>query len=368
MTLPAPARDLSPVDEALADFFQTACRAFEQAAQPGSERLFHIGTQTLRLRFANERLAPRLTPALEHLAAPSAAEARMGDRPTLTVCIWDSASTGVSMPPPPWSLDAYTPRGDILGQDGERFQVAFQSTVAGAGPLSILDRRQRVGIYWLNDARQLPDYECGAPLRNLLHWGLADAGYQYVHAGAVGHLGGAVLLAGKGGSGKSTTALACLEAGWRYLADDYCLLRADPMPEVFSLYNSAKVRPDGLQRFPQLRQHADMHDRLGDEKAIVFLQRHSPDPLALHLPLRAALVLRLTGQPGTKLAEASPAAALRALAPSTLFQLPGAGQASFQNLARLIRQIPCYYLEAGTNLAGIPNIMASLFPGGELHP
>jgi hypothetical protein len=362
MTLPAPAPGPFVADDGLADFFQAARQAFEQAARPARERTYRIGSQRLRLRFANDRLAPRLTPALEHLAAPPDAAWPETPPPPLTVCVWDSASTGVRMPSPPWPPDAYTLRGDIRVAGTGRFQVAFQSTLEGVGPLSILDREQAVGLYWLSDARQLPDYECGSPVRNLLHWWLAGAGYQFVHAGAVGRAGGGVLLVGKGGSGKSTTALACLETGLLYLADDYCLLTASPAPEALSLYNSAKVRPDGLLRFPRLAPLVDERDHLGVEKAIFFLQRHFPHQLALRFPLRAVLIPRLTGLSRSTLSPASPATALKALAPSTLFQLAGAGPAAFQILASLIRQIPCYYLEAGTDLAQLPGVVASLLP------
>jgi hypothetical protein len=367
MTLPAPSP--APGNEALAAFFQAACHAFEQATPSASpERTYTIGSQRLRVRFANEALVPRLTPALEHLAAPLA-----GAPATFTVCVWDSASTGVPMPPPPWPLDAYAARGDIRGQDTGRFQAAYQFTPAGVGVLSLLGREQALGMYWLNDARHLPDYESGAPLRNLLHWWMAGAGYQFVHAGAVGAAPGSgaeggVLLAGRGGSGKSTTALACLEAGLRYLADDYCLLAADPAPEALSLYNSAKVRPDGLLRFPQLAPLVDAHDYLGVEKAIVFLHRHFPQRLVTRFLLRAVLIPRITGRLATTLTPASPAAALKALAPSTLFQLSGAGPAAFQHLAGILRQIPCYYLEAGTDLAQIPGTIAALLAQGRPLP
>ena len=352
---------LDPADQTLADFFEAACRSFEQAARPALERVYHIGTQTLVVRFANERLMPRLTPALEHLAMPEAV-ASAGTTGPLTVCVWDSASTGVRMPPPPWTRDAYASRGDLRGQATGRFQAAYQFTTAGVGLLSLLDRAQALGMYWLSDAQHLPDYEGGGPFRNLLHWWLAEKGQQLIHAGAVGRAGGGVLLAGRGGAGKSTTALACLAAGLRYLADDYCLLEPGPEPQVWSLYNSAKVRLDGLKRFPHLAPLVDARDDHQEAKAIVFLQRHFPERLIRRFPLRAILLVRLAGRAASALTPATPAAALRALAPSTLFQLAGAGGAAFHMLGQLIRQVPCYYLEAGTDLGQLPGVVAALLP------
>ncbi len=364
MTLPAHAPNLSAVDEALASFFRAACRAFEQAARPGYERTYRIGSHALRVRFANDRLMPRLTPALDHLA-PSDASVSATDTTVsaLSIYVWDSASTGMPMPPSPWPLQSDGIQGSLHWQSTRRFQTDVQFTPTGTGVLSLLDREQALGMFWLSDERHLPDYETGAPLRNLLHWGLAEAGYQFVHAGGVGHTEGGVLLIGKGGTGKSTSALACLEAGLLYLADDYCLLNASPAPEALSLYNSAKVRPDGLLRFPQLARRVDARDRIGVEKAIFFLQRHFPERLILRFPLRAILIPRLTGLAATTLTPASPATALRALAPSTLFPLTGSGPAAFQRLADLIRPVPCYYLEAGTDVRQIPGVIAALLPG-----
>jgi hypothetical protein len=53
---------------------------------------------------------------------------------------------------------------------------------------------------------------------------LAQRGSFALHANAVGIDGGAVLIAGHSGSGKSTTALRLLQRGHAHLADDMCLL------------------------------------------------------------------------------------------------------------------------------------------------
>jgi hypothetical protein len=51
---------------------------------------------------------------------------------------------------------------------------------------------------------------------------------------------------------------------------------------------------------------------------------------------------------------------LAALAPSTIFQLPRAGNEAFQFLAAFIRQLPCFSLEVGTDLSGIPPVIEEL--------
>jgi hypothetical protein len=56
----------------------------------------------------------------------------------------------------------------------------------------------------------------------------------------------------------------------------------------------------------------------------------------------------------------SPVEALKALAPSTLFQLIGASQKDLRAMAELVRKVPCYRLELGTDLAAIPRAIEQL--------
>ena len=74
--------------------------------------------------------------------------------------------------------------------------------------------------------------------------GLGKHKQQVVHAASVGTKDGAVLIVGKGGSGKSTSALACLNAGMYYLGDDYTLISNDSNPQVLQplLFRKSKCR------------------------------------------------------------------------------------------------------------------------------
>ena len=48
------------------------------------------------------------------------------------------------------------------------------------------------------------------------------------------------------------------------------------------------------------------------------------------------------------------------MAPSCIFQLPGAGQAEVHRIADLVRGLPCYRLSLGTDMAGIPRAIESI--------
>jgi hypothetical protein len=57
-------------------------------------------------------------------------------------------------------------------------------------------------------------------------------------------------------------------------------------------------------------------------------------------------------------------AVLAALAPSTLFQLPGAGSTAIKTMKKLVGQVPGYILELGTDTAKIPETILGLLSNG----
>jgi hypothetical protein len=333
------------------EYFQSIYDLFESSQQVTRpvQRSYMIGGYRIRLSFSGRALLS-LTRALEHLATDN------DSTPELTICLWDSDSTGRRMISRPWEEDDFLARGVIQGYNTERIYTAFQH---GSGAVSVLDTERNLAVFWAPDAR-LPYWEYGSPLRSILHWWLLSRGLQLVHAAAVGNSSGGVLIGGKGGSGKSTTALACLESNLSYVGDDYTLLGLDFGPVVHSLYNSAKLNSDHVQRFPSLLAKIANPDRLAEEKALLFVNEHDPAKVAARLPVRAILLPRVTGLPETRLRRVSVAMALASLAPSTIFQLPRAGGEAFKFLAAFARPLPCFSLEAGTDLSTIPPLIERL--------
>ena len=340
-------------------FFAEALARFEAATAGAGmwERRFRVGDRIVRLRFAGRALEERLTPALEHLATCEEAG------PDLTVCLFDTATTGVALRAA-WDASAYTPRGEIAGFNTKRFRTAFQQ---GADVLLMLDRERREALYWVSDAGQVPYWERSFPLRTVFHWWFEDLPFQPVHAAAVGLAEGGVLIAGPGGCGKSTTALACLESKLLYAGDDYVLVRHAPSPHVYCLYGTAKLEADNLERIPGMRRFLDNPDRLDREKALVFLRSWLPGKLTSGFPIRALVTPRVTGRRDTVLHRAKAAEAVRALAPTTLYHLPGAERQAFAKIGALVRQLPSYVLEVGTDLSQIPARILELLGRREMQ-
>ena len=189
-------------------------------------------------------------------------------------------------------------------------------------------------------------------MTSILSWGLESKGLHFVHAAAVGTPEGGALLAGKGGVGKSTTSLACVDSPLQLLSDDYCLISTHTTPHAYSIYNTIKLKgEEDVERFPHLKGMVSNPVRVGEEKAMIFLHQHLPQKLIHSFPIKAVLLPRITGQRDTRLREARGGEALRLLAPSTVFQVSGSGEAAFRSMVRLVKQVPCYTLELGTDIA-----------------
>ncbi len=322
---------------------------------PASEATLCVAGHTVRLRFAGPCLERLLMPALEHLATGSAGPV------ALTVALFDAQSTGVAPPPPPWAVADQGPRGVIEGYNSPQFRTVYQP---GSDVLLLYDSLERSGVYWTPDHRRVPYWETSFPLRSVFQWWLEDQPLQLAHAAAVGLPEGGVLIAGPSGSGKSTTALACLESGLLYAGDDYVLLGTSPL-WAYCLYNTAKVASDVEAWFPHLGAAASNPERSTAEKALLFLARWAPQKLIAGFPICALLVPRVTGLRETRLVRCGAGEAFRALAPTTLFQLPGAGRAAFDKLGSLVREVPAYRLELGTDLPGIPRAILDLLRSGK---
>lgn len=319
-------------------------------------RDYRLGGVRVRLCSAGAAYGPVFDAALQHRVDTEG-------EPALTFHLWESACSGVPGPDSPANLETWQqeqvvdPRG-VLHQADPEVWAAFD---LGSYTLSLLAADARTGFYWVADVAALPHYEQGSPLRGLLSQALRRQGWHWAHAGAVGHAQGAVLLCGPGGSGKSTSVLACLAAGLGYLGDDYCLIRSTPSPQVASLYNTAKLKtPDDASRLPHL---PPVRTKRPDGKLIYWLYPDLAVQLLDTAPLRAVVLPVITpGLTQSYLRPCSPTQALRSLAPSSLLQLPGAGQTALQGLAQVVRTLPCYELKLSPHLTQIPPLLQTLLP------
>lgn len=320
------------------------------------ERRFTIAGGSVRMRFAGPAAADLLSPAFAHL------EDDGRGRTTLELHVWDAATAQAQRPgfAPRRADDADPPStgpGASYFYEGQGFRALHQP---GPDLLSVLSADAGTGWFWMPDAGALPHWDYAAPFRHLLSWWLGARGQQHVHGGAVGTKSGGILLVGRGGSGKSTTALtSLLDERLRYAGDDYVALGGFEDPTIHSLYCSGKVHRSNLHRVPHLRSALANPDR-PDEKAVIFIPRAFPGRSISGFPLRAIVMPRVTGRTSTRVVVAKQAAALAALAPSTIFQLHPPAREALARMARLVREVPAFTLELGDDVESIPEELVAL--------
>lgn len=226
--------------------------------------------------------------------------------------------------------------------------------------LCVYDRQAASAAFVLPDASCLPFWEWAAPFRLIFHWWSANYAGQLTHAAAVGRYGRGVLLVGPGGSGKSTTAVAALDAGLDYISDDYTLVTIAPNPVAERLYGSAKMRTEFLPTaLPGWSLRAVR--TIGPERKSMFLvDQFAATQLVSRLELTALCVPRIADRESAAVEPLAAKNALLALAPSSLYQLPGARRPAFEFLRRLVQSLPAYTLWLGRDVASGPRALAGL--------
>jgi len=341
-------------------FFRVAYSIFQQAEKDSPTaftRSFNIARRRVRLRFANDRLAYMFTPAFEHLAVRHA-EHLVSD---LDICIIDSASTHKPLYMPRWQSRDYLRRGELQRYSNDQIITTYNYH---DGTFNLVNLQDNIAIFWARDHDTLPWWIAGSPLQRIINCWMQKHGLQLTHAGAVGNKSGGILLAGKGGAGKSTTALACMDAGLYYVSEDYCLIGHEPQPYVHSVYNSAKLEPNTMLKFPHLEPFVANKNKQPHEKALIFQQDVCPQRIIDGFPIRAVFVPKRTDNHATVIEPCSKASALLALSASTMFQLSNCYQPTLRNLKQLLTSVPAYSLLLGTNLDLVTSSIIE-FLGGE---
>ena len=261
------------------------------------------------------------------------------------------------MPPPPVHPDNFTDRGDIWGFGSAAYKIAWHWSEFS---VNAMDMTHNEGVFWVQDPDTLPYWVHSSPLRTFFHWWMEKNHCQLIHAAAVGTDDGAVLITGKGGVGKSSTALACLDANMNYYADDYVVVGLDPKPRVYTLYSTAKLNGDQVARFARFAPLISNPDKLGQEKAVMFLNETFGRQIKPSAPLRAVLTPNFASRPETRFSPAQRNGLFRATAFTTLAQLPYAGQFTHDFVERLISNVPGWQMHLGHDIASVPDAIKAL--------
>lgn len=341
-------------------FFNNCLERFNEAAGiTGEIKLYYqIAETTVCLNFAGASLLPHLTPALEHLKIEAPVF------PDVTINVWNTISTGVQMIPPPCEWADFTDRGDIWGFNSQRIKTAFHWSEYS---VNVMDMSANTGVYWVKNPNAFPYWVYSSPFRTMLHWWMEKNSCQLLHAAAVGTSDGAVLITGKGGTGKSTSALTCLNGGMKYLGDDYVIVKKDPEPIVFSLYSTAKLNVEDLDRFSALMPFVGERVKDDQEKEVLFLYPALKDQIDNQMPLKAILTPQIQKTENTSIEPASFWPIQRAMSFTTMSQLPGVGPQTQEYISGFISKLPCYTLKPGNIFSLIPKTIIDFLENPEKY-
>lgn len=308
------------------------------ASTAGADRSW--GPIDLRLRADRQSEIDDIGPRL----APGSA-----DWPTLTVVSIGSENVEIGSIPT-----------IMRPADGEVAIARHTDRLAMASPhqrsLWILRRDLSVALRWVESYDDLPPDQRISPLQPVSRWWAAEQGAATVHAGVVADEHGAVVLVGVGGAGKSTATMSCLGSNLDVLGDDFNFIEppaADRGPVAHAMYRRAKLDERSLAMLPHLRERVVGVGMRG--KSLIAL-----DDLAnARRPVVAVChVVQDPGRP-THLTPMSKAAALRAVAPSTMFQVRLAERTTWSVLSAVVKSVPCFELHVD-RVDGVAPVLTDL--------
>lgn len=238
------------------------------------------------------------------------------------------------------------------------------------GVWRFLDTADATGVLLMNTPADLPAWDGGAPLVDLVRQAFALRGMRVVHAATLGTDGRGILLVGDGGAGKSGTTLAGLAAGLVTVGDDYISVAfEDGEPVARMLYRIMKQDRSGLARHsghPVANAPGEPNWRGKIEFAPDL---YFPGCLVERLALKAVVIPYIAAGDAAAptLVAATAGEALRVAMRTNIFN--GSVAAGMRFFADLLK-LPCYRMtltpDAAANGAALARFVSEL-PGAEVR-
>lgn len=343
-----------PVPSNAADeSFATLWRCFDTATRRDGliAEAYRIADRRVRVEVAGDAAADLLLPALEHLRF-SFPTIRPAD---LSIRVWCGGHLAV----PPWAQCR-----EVKAVEQVTFVHNSVKVVRFPESEAFLayDHNRRRGIVWHPSPHAITTSQRASPFREFFQWWASQIGGLLAHAAAVGLVGQGILLVGKGGSGKSSTTLQCLQAGWCTAGDDHVLVTLGERPTAHSLYQSLKITNSYLgENFGTWTAQGDFEIRERDKTVLLF-DRHRPGQLVDALPLAAIVHPCVTPAGRNAVERLTPGECLLRMAPSTVLLDASTGAYGLAQSRAIVERLPGYRLQLGGPTHEIPALLASLLP------
>ena len=345
--------------EMTAPGFLTPGEAFRSLAASSSglacdthpEYRFAVAGLHVRLHSPEAQLARLFYRSFSHLPLPRGSDADIDIE----------IVTGVARP----QLAAQAGAGFFSNHGRHRFHASPDGRfvcheVLESGSLWCVDRKLRRVIGWIESADRVTLNERDKPFPNLLSLLFEPFGLYMFHAALMSWQGRGVLFVGASGSGKSTSALSCLQGGFDFVAEDLAVLEDSPSGFVgHSVYNSAWIDPGHLSRFGDLGRSAHTGD--GEQlKSVLMLADLLPDRMCSSVPLTFMMLPRVRPDGHSAIRKIGKPEALKQLAPNCLMTASRIDKKGFESLVRLVKATRCYQLDLGHDLDRVPSLVSDV--------
>lgn len=329
-------------DTGVRDWLNELREAFAHAAEEAGgveERRIQVGGIPGRLRCAGTTQRALIGP-FEHLERDGLGAS------DFDICLFDSASTGISPPGFPWPLPlaeaGIVPFVRVAAGD-----VCLVRDVVGGTTIAV-DRAAAEVVFYAPDTAASGLLERAALLRDAVQMLLAPRRWL-IHAAAVGSGEGGALVVGASGSGKSTLALACALSGMGIAGDDYVVLEPGSPPLAHAWNSTVKLTRAGVKLLSLDGERTDgwrfQETVEGPAKAVMGVEEVVPGSLRDAVPVTTLIAPRLSDRRAPRLTKVSAGTAMRALAPSTALQSRVVVEGLLEALGGLVRSVCAFELD-----------------------
>jgi hypothetical protein len=334
-------------------YFNHLEHQFTEGLPSLTSRRIVVGSILVQFNFIGDYLVPVFFDVFRHIEILQMEG--INTHSQLIINLWDKESTGIGVDDPPWRSEVPHHLGLIKSFTTDQY---FTLQQPGSGAIYMFDKTRSTAYYHVLRKRDIPFWESDFPLRMVFHWFFKDTPLQPVHSAAVGTENGGVLLIGKGGSGKSTTTLSCLNSPLKIAGDDYVLLDSENHV-AYSLFSLSKLTQSSIDLLQEHSLNKVIRQPEIEGKFRLSLFDQFPESLIKSIPIKAILLPTLGDYTSTKIVPTSQAQAMIELAPTTLFQLPGLREHAFMKMARFVRQVPAFNLQLSSDIKNLPVIIES---------
>jgi hypothetical protein len=228
------------------------------------------------------------------------------------------------------------------------------------------DPARALGVQAMQTTSLRPPWEPSFPLRLLLHWAGRTAERGIIHAGTLGAKGRGVLLVGAGGAGKSGTTLSGILNGLSSVGDDYIAISAiGGAVEARPVLRTMKQDLPGLRRLSLEPGKGALTKPINWQGKIEFdFEALVPGARVDRLAMTALLMPHIGKSPRSLFRRAHAREVMMAMAPSSLFQLPGSWRGDFGLIASIVRALPAFHMDLSEEPAEIASAIRAFIENG----